>query len=688
MEQDKKAIRVASRADLDQTSSPSTSDTDNIDWDHISIWCRDFLGLSNSELDSLWYEQLASIAGSQDNSDMSTVFSLYDRALKGNNPSIWLCHRGLGETYYRHGEFDNALEHMEEALTEVGKHKAMPSPEKEDIFDLKVRVGQCALETGNMQRATECFSSASHISETSEQTNRAQLGLLKAKLCSATAGETREWLHSTLAGESGEDQMVQILKMAAKDYGHEAVILRLIAVACEDTDLRRVVARVLETATARSTNGEELTTMTDKKDRLTDDCSMGVLLYYRGIAAYTYEGSTEPNESIPEALRLWEECRNELSANLILNWNYIAYLVRCAALVETARHHFSGILDADQLDDTRIEPLVRLAEAEREYGTLYASGLLAALHAHRGDAIRSRTALMKRVRTGFQMLSDETPDNDQLGFSIIREALVQNGDFVNAAIAHILSVYPDPLAAALTIRIDDVLDGDGVDKRQVLDLVTQLADSTLNFVNVNVSATLDQEQRFSHTIKHVDSCLIALRSGQTVVDPNPDPNSEAAAYEHIRAKLCAQQKKMTYEMDWRWMCNLNGRSLNRKASPCDTGNLYHCVYCEDVDFCEECLSRLRNLEDPYNRHITSCSSKHRWLKYPPPSSGIYVGPDAAYVRTPKVRYRAGDDQILEIIEDGDVQVPISVAMWRKELMRTWSVALEDDDDGSASSDES
>lgn len=159
------------------------------------------------------------------------------------------------------------------------------------------------------------------------------------------------------------------------------------------------------------------------------------------------------------------------------------------------------------------------------------------------------------------------------------------------------------------------------------------------------------------------------------------------ACEQLSAELWAEKEKLGYEMNWPWTCDLNGRSLDGKATICDTGTIYHCVYCTNLDFCKTCLARLRdNVDDPYTQHITACSSKHRWLEVPSPSSEMYVGPEATYVRTPSVRYKDGGDQILEIFDAGDVQVPVSVKMWQKELTSSWSVVLEDGNDGNVSTD--
>jgi hypothetical protein len=58
----------------------------DIDWGRVSAWCQSFLGLSDSELNTLWYERLAA-AASLKRCDVDVISSLYQRALEKENPS-------------------------------------------------------------------------------------------------------------------------------------------------------------------------------------------------------------------------------------------------------------------------------------------------------------------------------------------------------------------------------------------------------------------------------------------------------------------------------------------------------------------------------------------------------------------------------------------------------------------------
>lgn len=68
------------------TSIPSNN---TFDWKRVSGWCQKFLGLPDSELDSLWYERLADISCSPRFGDISPdiIISLYQLALSKERPS-------------------------------------------------------------------------------------------------------------------------------------------------------------------------------------------------------------------------------------------------------------------------------------------------------------------------------------------------------------------------------------------------------------------------------------------------------------------------------------------------------------------------------------------------------------------------------------------------------------------------
>lgn len=680
-DQDDEALKMSRRGDSDETAKSSSSNSyyDNIDWNLISEWCRNFLDLSDADLDSLWYERLASTALHHDDK-VNKAREYYQLALEKEKPS-WLCHQGLGTTYVREEKFNEAMECFELSVVEAEKDGAAPKPEPTDISAIHLLLGYCALEIGDSKKAAESYLQAGS-SEDVDQAMQAQLGQMKAVMRSPDPQDAMKWLQDKLTENTDGRRLCDILNMAAIEDENEDFIPKMFTLASGKSDTLKGVIRAMETATASPKPGAE----SDEVNPIVNDESVGVLKYYRGLATYIYkhEVASETVDPFREALRLWEECCDQLSS--IDTYN--AYSIRQRARVKIAQHYFEDMLARGRLDD--VDKLAKLARSENQaQGEWEASGFLSALYAYHGDMSHSRAALVRKIRLGLEVLSDETPQNDDLGFNFLWGALVQNGDFVNATIALLLRISPDVLADALAFSSEDVRDSEGQDNQQLLDTVHKLAEKTLEVVRSQVPETSPQHQRLEVAREHIDTSLSAISSSNDASEGGEgqsqltlhDPET-VAAYRLIQERLRASQEHIAEVSDWTWSCD--GRTADGKK--CTKREVYHCVYCPNIDFCDDCLGRLRDPERRSDMESTVCSSKHRWLKLPLPSSGLYAGPQARSLRTPKVQQRHEDHQILEVLGLGEATV--NVDDWKADVARAWDIVLDKGGNGADKPDAS
>lgn len=72
-------------------------------------------------------------------------------------------------------------------------------------------------------------------------------------------------------------------------------------------------------------------------------------------------------------------------------------------------------------DTSYVEELTRLASDSNS--NQEPTGLLAALYALRGDKQKSKAVLLPQVTNALQILSDDIPDNDPVGFTILYQTL-------------------------------------------------------------------------------------------------------------------------------------------------------------------------------------------------------------------------------------------------------------------------
>jgi len=325
------------------------------------------------------------------------------------------------------------------------------------------------------------------------------------------------------------------------------------------------------------------------------------------------------------------------------------------------------------------------------------------LHALRGEKGQARAALVQQIRLGLQILSDDTPDNDRYGLVIIHNTLWQYQDFKNAAVALSLVGQPDLVTEALYFEANDIVGNDGMNKERMLDIVTKLAEETVQVAKTQVPDISQQIQRIKAARVHVDSLMAAAETkpkpeaegsdGQGKEGEPTVPDLETASvYSLLHSRLSALQETHTPKINTEvfWACD--GCASDSKHCETEASferEFYHCVYCSNRDFCGDCLARLRAPDS--NAQIMTCSAKHRWLRMPPWGRDIYVGLRAKSAWVPKeVRTVEGDESILEICygENG-CREEIMVEAWKEVLAREWDISLEEIKDMSrqATSDE-
>ncbi|KAK0702793.1 hypothetical protein B0H67DRAFT_499740 [Lasiosphaeris hirsuta] len=675
MEVDEKKFQQSLKAPDDSKSTASSSLTNETDWDGLSTWCQKFLGLQDSELDSLWYERLAEVSASQGNKP-ATVLSLYQRALEKESPS-WLCHRGMGTAYFLEENGEEATAQMELALKEAERENATPTPQPKDIAELRLLLGKYAFAAGNLQKAAELYSLGTQ-SDDPEQARQAQLGYLKARLGFPDEEGTRRYLKGLLPAEGAEGKMVEILKMVAKDYDHDGLMLKIFTVAKRDLSLLKDIVGALEIATALlELNGDRNTSETAEDNIFAEEAARGVLLYDRGVAAYTYKISPDGTEPVGEALRLWRESREQLSRVGGRN----AFTARQDATAALAKHYFQSMVDGNHLD--HVDKLAKLAEEDPDMFRSDSVGFLGAVYALRGEKEQARTALRGRVRQALQILSDDLPQNDTFGFSGVNKALGQYQDLRRAAVAISLLGQPDFVTEALQLEGVDLVLNDSEADEKLLKTATKLGQETIQAVVAQVPDTAQQAKRIDAAHAHIEAHILAAENSlaeleatsgsDEVEDLKRQQKGIIHAYKTLRSRISTIDMSTS---QWTWTCDgctPDGKRCENKHD--FERELYHCIFCTNRDFCSDCLARLRAPDS--GAEIIVCSAKHQWLRVPPQGGAMYLGLRSKTVRLPKeVQPSADDDRVLDI-HWGENPDEVTVEEWKETLAAEWEISLEE-----------
>ncbi|OTA04241.1 hypothetical protein A9Z42_0048210 [Trichoderma parareesei] len=665
-----------------ESSNAGSADRSEVDWSRVSAWCQDFLGLVDSDIDSLWYERLAEASTSQKSRPEVTI-SLYQRAIMEKGSS-WLCYQGLAMAYDREGETKEAIAQMELALKAAKREDAAPKPEPADIVRLHLLLGQYAYEAGDFYEADRHYSIACESDDIS-QARSGKLGRLKARLCFSSAEEARQWLKSALASEKGKRDMTATLEMFSRDSEHYNLVPVLLTMAKENSDLLRDIVAAMKEATDNLMSGKSSAARTAQGDqRFADDEARGVLLCHRGFAAYTYGISPGGAEPVNQALQLWMEARDVLAHVGGIN----ALLMRQQATTALANHYFQIIMNGSQQLDhgNALTKLTELADSDPD-STFYqndAIGFLGVVSVLCGNGEAARSRLRPRMKQGLQFLSDDMPGNDAFGLWLVQKTLEHDQDFRNAVVALSLLGQPDAVTEALHFEVGDVteFDGTGESKQRVLKIVSTLARRIIHDVKARVPDSRQQRQRIEAAAAEVEVLMASAAGADTkeiTLEVDATDVEAAYAYSLLQSRISPLSELTT----WAWTCNgraPDGRNCRKWADSSDSGeDFYHCIYCSDQDFCGSCLGRLRNPGSGVK--ITGCSAKHKWLQIPCHGDDFFLGSKAKRVRLPiDVRPLEDDDRILKVVyghsEDGGGE-EMTVEAWKEGLAAEWGISLKE-----------
>ncbi|KAF4869797.1 hypothetical protein CGCSCA1_v011033 [Colletotrichum siamense] len=609
----------------------------HLDWEATNKWCQDVLGLPDTDLDSLWYEGLAKAASAKN--DNEAAISLYKRAIECDNPS-WLCYRELGVVYDCLDLQADAIAQLEIALDRAAQDYAHPEVNNVDIVTMHIMLAGIA--------------------------------------------EVIEVLEKIFS-KTDQELALEFFRSVMLEDGYDSLIWGVFRSAKENSGLLKKIMKSIETATALLYRGN-----TDKMPSVqyVDDEIRGMLLYYQGVGAYNFGVSTNGRDPTEEAIRLWTESRDFLKRC----GGPSALRARSKATSALSNHYFEKLLD-EGLQHEHIKALTKMAKDDSEITNIdmESTGLLGALYARNNDREKAREVLRHRVKEALQILSDDIPENDYVGFDMLFQNFLQCQDLEDASIALSLLIPPDTVTAALQFSPEDLEEVRREDRQRVLEVVTTLAQDIIQTTGAQVPDLYKQYQRLDAAQAYFED-LVATAQGKdndkdsgNVEKENaadgetkPTPSGHGATfYAHslLRSRLFDPEIEI-YMTNVRWGAHCDGSGPDGKKCTNLVNrdqNFFHCTHCANRDFCVECLTRLR---DPDSDLMVVCSPKHQWLRIPPQGDSFYFGDLAKRIRKPSVKAMEGDDKVFIITPAGDEEW-ISVQAWQEGLVKEWKISQEE-----------
>ncbi|KAK7952888.1 hypothetical protein PG996_013769 [Apiospora saccharicola] len=190
----------------DESDGSDDIDTGDIEWwRKVSIWCRDYLALQDSELESLWYERMgeAAVAMLPFRNTDEAILEFYRKAVGLPNPS-WRSYKGLAEEEFKRGDFNDAIGHVGTAID------LAQSASPEDVIRLRLQVGDYHYYINEFDMATDYYFTAKETcpSDSVVLASKADMSYLRVQLRTLDAAATRKRLRDTLEMEESKARFV------------------------------------------------------------------------------------------------------------------------------------------------------------------------------------------------------------------------------------------------------------------------------------------------------------------------------------------------------------------------------------------------------------------------------------------------------------------------------------------------
>lgn len=575
-------------------------------------WAENELKLTK---DSLWYERVGNTYLYFDEIEHS--IDAFSRAKElPNDP--WKISQRLANAYALDGKVDKALQEMEIVLTYLRQKEELTADETNDFVGNLIQAAQW--EVGNSTGA-------------------------KDKLREAIGLDKHDYLsYYELLKVSGENEALKLLEHMntnpAKDGNVQQLEAMLVGfpqwndpLSCFETvfhtvrgeqDMFHTVLKIMERA---------LTTAREAKAK----ASLSDLLLCQGVALARYSSEEQRHDA---ALRHWTEsyllgfeCGQDITARSAARYAFNVYFSQTR----------SGRDAAHELE-TLVEKVEKLAES-------YAPGLrlrLASYYSMLGRQEAAQKLLLNEMRNGMDLLVDEDPENDYMGYLAIADVLMHTGDDLNALSAW--SLY-GPTERRKEHNTTDTNEGEEAESK------TTEANGGAKEANGGAEPESETTEAEGGAKDPISDGEAQDTKGGTAANGTKESeetmNIKESAVPPNQDEESIPNQEPPSEKDFFITCDGQCNKPLTWAS-----SLWKCKICDDVDFEDECLVKLKS--GTLKRFV--CSPDHEWLYVPSWAD--------EYRATGKGRVRIGGELIDGKRVGGQI---VPVGEWLDTIREKWGI---------------
>ena len=589
---------------------------------------------ANKELkltkDSLWYERVGDTYLYYDEIVQST-----DAFLRAKELSIdhWKCSEKLANAYAMNKNLNWALQEMESVLSHLRGKQELTGDEITNLVEDLIQAAKW--QVGNITGAIDKLREAIGLDKYNYHSH---YELLRVFVQTGQNSEALKLLDEMNTNSAKDGDITQLEDMLAGCLKGDIPLLCFDNVfhAVREQPMFHTVLEIMERA---------LTSARETKA----NANLSNLLLFLGVALAGYSGEEKRHEA---ALRHWTEsyllgfeCGEEDTGRAAAGHAFNVYFSETRTNREATRE---------------LERLVQKVEklAKSTTNSYYASGLrlrLGSYYAMLGRQEAAQKLLLNDMKNGMDLLVDEYPENDYMGYCTIADILMHTGDDLNALSAW--SLY-GPSERRKEYNAKNKNEGEeaegkttGADRRAKDTNEGEMAERKATDANQEAQDPgeniVAKESQKGEGMQDTYADAEAEEMKQYAEESAERPTQSEAPSPKPESSSDGDAVDFSIYCDGR--CN---KSLTWASS------LWKCKVCDDVDFEDECLERLK--KGTLTRFV--CSPDHDWLYVP-----SWVD---EYRATGVGRVRIGGELVDGKRSGGRI---VSVEEWLDTIRKKWNI---------------